>query len=70
MVFNRFLTMDAIIILFKKWSFLKSIFDMRCFCFNHKKMVTEGYRILIEIFVDVPSIKTCEYWFCRFKCDD
>ena len=34
------------------------------FCFNLKKSAAEGHRLLCE---DAPSIKTCEYWFWRFK---
>jgi len=33
-----------------------------------KETVAEGHRILIETYDDIASsIKTCEYWFRRFK---
>ena len=38
------------------------------FCFNLKKSAAEGHRLLCEAYVEhASSIKTCEYWFRRFK---
>ena len=38
------------------------------FCFNLKKSAAEGHRLLCEAYGEhAPSIKTCEYWFRRFK---
>ena len=38
------------------------------FCFNFKKIAAEGHRLLCEAYGEhAPSIKTCEYWFRRFK---
>ena len=38
------------------------------FCFNLKKIAAEGHRLLCEAYGEHgPSIKTCEYWFRRFK---
>ena len=34
------------------------------FCFNLKKSLAEGHRLLCEAYGEhAPSIKTCEYWF-------
>jgi len=57
-------------ILFKKLSFLNSIFDI-AFLFNQKKTAAKGHRILIESYGDVASsIKVYEYWFRRFRNGD
>ena len=38
------------------------------FCFNLKKSAAEGHRLLCKAYGGhAPSIKTCEYWFRRFK---
>jgi len=38
------------------------------FFFNSKKSAAESHRLLLETYGDyTPSIKTCEYWFRRFK---
>ena len=39
--------------------------------FNSKKSAAESHRLLSETYGDyTPSIKTCEYWFRRFKSGD
>ena len=41
------------------------------FCFHLKKSAAEGHRLLCEAYGEhAPSIKTCEYWFRRFKRGD
>ena len=41
------------------------------FCFNLKKSVAAGHRLLCEAYGEhAQSIKTCEYWFRRFKSGD
>ena len=41
------------------------------FCFNLKKSAADGHRLLCEAYGEhAPSIKTCEYWFRRFKSGD
>ena len=38
------------------------------FCFNLKKSASEGRPLLCEAYGEhAPSIKTCKYWFRRFK---
>jgi len=38
------------------------------FFFNSKKSAAESHQLLLETYGDyTPSIKTCEYWFRRFK---
>ena len=38
------------------------------FCFNLKKSAVETHRLLCEAYGEhAPPIKTCEYWFQRFK---
>ena len=38
------------------------------FCFSMKKNAAEGHRLLCEAYGEhVLSIKTCKYWFRRFK---
>ena len=41
------------------------------FCFNLKKSAADGHRLLCEAYGEHAfSIKTCEYWFRRFKSGD
>ncbi|UYV75492.1 SETMAR [Cordylochernes scorpioides] len=41
------------------------------FCFNLKKSATDGHRLLCEAYgKHALSIKSCEYWFRRFKSGD
>ena len=41
------------------------------FCFNLKNCAAEGHRLLWEAYGEhSPTIKTCEYWFRRFKSGD
>lgn len=44
------------------------------FCFSSlipKKIAAESHRLLLETYSDYTiSIKTCEYWFRRFKSGD
>ena len=41
------------------------------FCFHLKKTAAESYRLLGEAYSEhVPSQKTCERWFQRFKIGD
>ena len=41
------------------------------FCFNLRKSAADGHRMLCEAYGEhAPSIKTCEYWFRRFKSGD
>jgi len=41
------------------------------FCFHLKKSAADGHRLLCEAYGEhAPSIKTCEYWFRRFKNGD
>ncbi|UYV79010.1 SETMAR [Cordylochernes scorpioides] len=41
------------------------------FCFNLKKSATDGHRLLCEAYgKHALSIKSCEYWFWRFKSGD
>jgi len=48
-----------------KWNFQKSIFDI-CHSLIRRKL-----QIVIETYGEFsPSIKTCEYWFRRFRSDD
>ena len=38
------------------------------FCFHLKKTAADGHRMLLEAYGEhAPSIKTCEYWFRKFK---
>ena len=38
------------------------------FCFDLKKVAVGGHRLLCEAYGEhARSIKTCEYWFRRFK---
>ena len=46
----------------------KHLREALLFCFNLKKSAAEGYRLLCKAYgKHVSSIKTCEYWFRRFK---
>jgi len=62
MIFSRLLIIDAVNIVFisfKKWSFLNSIFDMRCFCFLIRRKRRLKVIDLIKTYDDVaPLIKT------------
>nr|AAC16610.1 transposase [Drosophila simulans]AAC16611.1 transposase [Drosophila simulans]AAC16615.1 transposase [Drosophila simulans] len=41
------------------------------FCFHLKKTAAESHRMLVEAFGEqVPTVKTCERWFQRFKSGD
>lgn len=41
------------------------------FCFNLRKTAADGHRMLCEAYGEhALSIKTCEYWFRRFKSED
>ncbi|UYV78794.1 hypothetical protein LAZ67_16002798 [Cordylochernes scorpioides] len=41
------------------------------FCFNLKKSATDGHRLLCKAYgKHALSIKSCEYWFRRFKSGD
>lgn len=42
------------------------------FLFNSKKSAAETHRLLVETYGTdcTPSVKTCEYWFRRFKSGD
>jgi len=41
------------------------------FCFHLRKNAADGHRMLCEAYGEhAPSIKTCEYWFRRFKSGD
>lgn len=41
------------------------------FCFNLKKRAADGHQMLCETCGEhAPLIKTCEYWFRRFKSGD
>lgn len=46
--------------------------EVLLFFFNTKKSAAESRRLLLETYGDsnIPSIKTCEYWFRRFKSGD
>lgn len=45
--------------------------EVLLFFFNSKKSAAESYRLLLEVYGESsPSIKTCEYWFRRFKSGD
>jgi histone-lysine N-methyltransferase SETMAR len=38
------------------------------FCFHSKKSAAESHRMVVETYANhAPSIKTCEFWFRRFK---
>lgn len=41
------------------------------FCFHLKKSAAESHRMLSEAYGEyTPSIKTCEYWFRRYRSGD
>lgn len=45
--------------------------EVLLFFFNSKKSAAESHRLLSDTYGDyTPSIKTCEYWFRRFKSGD
>ena len=45
--------------------------ELLLFCFNLKKSAAEEHRLLYEAYGEhASSIKTCGYWFRRFKCGD
>lgn len=45
--------------------------EVLLFLFNSKKSAAESHRSLLKTYGDhAPSIKTCEYWFRRFKSGD
>ena len=47
---------------------IRSIRGALIFCFHFKKTAAESYRLLGEAYSEhVPSQKTCERWFQRFK---
>ena len=49
----------------------QQLWEALLFCFNLKKSASEGHRLLCEAYREhAPSIKTCEYWFRRFKSGD
>jgi len=75
MIFNHLLTIDAVhhrVYTILKMDLSKEHFrHVLLLYFNQKKTAAESHRILIETYGDVaPSIKTCEYWFRRFKSGD
>ena len=45
---------------------------MHCFCSSIKRnLLLKVIRLLLEIYQEyAPSVKTCEYWFRRFKSGD
>ena len=55
------------------WNFVSTKQHLRetlLFCFNLKKSVAEGHRLLCEAYgKHAPSIKICEYWLRCFKSD-
>lgn len=45
--------------------------EVLLFFFNAEKIAAESHRLLLETYSDYTiSMKTCEYWFCRFKSGD
>ena len=40
------------------------------FCFNWKKNAAEAHRMLVEVYVDTATDKSCREWFRRFKDRD
>jgi transposase len=41
------------------------------YCFDSKKTAAEAHRFISETYSKhAPSVKTCEYWYRRFKSGD
>lgn len=41
------------------------------YCFDSKKTAAEAHRFISETYSEsAPSIKTCEYWYRRFRLND